>query len=175
MDTTDMAMVTMATMARGLLMLNLPLSLKPIHSSLEVTMDITLGIDTDIIMDMAMVTMPIMARGLLMLNLLLLLMLIHSSLDVAMYIIMVIVMDIIMVMAMVTMATMARGLLMLRLLLLLMLIHSSLDVVIIITMATGIIMAMATDTMDNEEKQTKEFMCSDTKSSVIDLSHGVGS
>merc|ERR1711962_1893458 len=117
-------MVTMATTARGLLMLNLPLLLKPIHSSLEVTMDITLGIDTDIILDMAMVTMAIMARGLL-------LMLIHSSLDVVMYIIMVIVMDIIMDMAMVTMATMVSGLQMLNLLPLLRLILSSLDVGII--------------------------------------------
>merc|ERR1712215_110420 len=98
-----------------------------------------------------------------------LLRLILSSLDVG------IIITIIIIMAMVTMATMARGLLMLRLLLLLMLIHSSLDAVIILPMAIGIIMAMAMDTMDNEEKQREEFMCLDTKSSVIDLSHGVGS
>merc|ERR1712126_297021 len=153
----------MATTARGLLMLNLLLSLKPIHSSLEVAMYIIMVIVMDIIMDMAMVTMATMVSGLQLLRLIL------SSLDVG------IIITIIIIMAMVTMATMERGLLLLRLLLLLMLIHSSLDVVIIITMAIGIIMAMAMDTMDNEEKQTKEFMCSDTKSSVIDLSHGVGS
>ena len=75
---------------------------------------------------------------------------------------------------MVTMAIMERDLQMLRPLLMLMLIHSSLDVAIIITMAIGIIMAMAMDTMDNEKRQTEQFMYSNTKSSVIYFSHGVG-
>merc|ERR1712002_217227 len=100
-----------------------------------------------------------------MLNLMPLLRRIPSSLDVGIIITIIIIMD---------MVTMARGLLMPRLHLLLMLIHSSLGVAIIITMAIGIIMAMAMDTMDNEKRQTEQFMYSNTKSSVIYFSHEVG-
>merc|ERR1719370_2463875 len=57
----DMDMVTMDTMARGLL--------KPSLDMVIMVMDMVL----DMVMDMAMVTMDIMARGLLMLSLLLLL------------------------------------------------------------------------------------------------------
>merc|ERR1719184_433069 len=57
----DMDMVTMDTMARGLL--------RPSLDMVIMVMDMVL----DMVMDMAMVTMDIMARGLLMLSLLLLL------------------------------------------------------------------------------------------------------
>merc|ERR1712243_533811 len=61
--TVVMAMATMATMVSGLLMLMLPLLLRPplslrlIHSSLDVAMYVIMDMDMDITMAMAMDTM----------------------------------------------------------------------------------------------------------------------
>merc|ERR1719396_91214 len=87
----DMAMVTMDTMARGLLMLSLPLLLS---QDMDMVMDMAMDIlATDMVV---MDTMDIMARGPLMLN---------PAMDIM---VMDMVMDMAMDMDMVTMDTMAR-------------------------------------------------------------------
>merc|ERR1719320_101418 len=95
-------MVTMVTMARGLL--------RPSLDMVIMVMDMVL----DMVMDMAMVTMDIMARDLLMLSQLLLLMpsqlpLLSQDMDMGMDMAMdILAMDMAMDMDMVTMDTMAR-------------------------------------------------------------------
>merc|ERR1719410_95097 len=119
----DMDMVTMDTMARGLLRLNLDMVI--------MAMDMVLVM----VMDMAMVIMDIMARDLLMLSQLLLL---NPDMDMVMDMAMdILAMDMV---AMDTMDTMARGLLMLS---------QAMDTMVMdMVMDTDMVMVMVTmDTM----------------------------